>query len=77
VTPAKLRQILEQTIASAYSDEQLLPVSPPSFVTVQRNEMVTVLPTSEWTNLVFAIHELTAVDEPPTEQIPGAGQDGC
>lgn len=60
MTHERLRQLLEQTIASAYTDEQLLPPSPPAFVTVQKNELVTVLKTSDWTSLVFAIHELTA-----------------
>lgn len=64
MTLARLRQILEQTIAGAYTDEQLLPTSSPPFVTVQRNEMVTVLKTSDWTNLVFAINELTSDTEP-------------
>lgn len=60
-----LRQVLEQTVASVYSNEELLlPISPPPFLTVQRNEMVTVLPTKAWTNLVFAIHEhLVALTE--------------
>lgn len=60
MTHERLRQILEQTVAASFTEEQLLPTRPPAFVTVQRNHLVTVIPAKEWTELVFAINELTS-----------------
>lgn len=54
-----LRQVLEQTIAAAECVEEWRPPQGdyPPLISVQTKKLVTVIPTQEWSNLVFAIHD--------------------